>query len=48
MLQALNQGLNFAALCEGLFQWVAPNEVALRATSLLRHWIIQGNLSYLS
>ncbi len=41
-LDALLNGATFGELCEGLCEWVAEEEVALRAASLLKGWITAG------
>lgn len=46
-LDAIIQGMSFAALCEGLCQWVAPEEVGMKAASYLKSWIQKGILSQL-
>lgn len=42
MLDGVLQGLSFAALCEGLCEWIAVDEVAMTAASYLKNWITQG------
>lgn len=44
-LDALFQGASFAALCEGLCEWISMDEVAMRAASYLKGWIQKGILS---
>lgn len=46
-LDAVIQGMSFAALCEGLCQWMMPEEVGMKAASYLKSWIQQGILSQL-
>lgn len=46
-LDALIQGLSFGQLCEGLCQWVAAEEVGMRAASYLKNWIQNGMVSQL-
>lgn len=41
-LDAARAGLPFADICEGLCEWVAYSEVALKAASLLRVWERDG------
>ena len=38
------EGVNFAAICEGLLEWVDSGQVALRAAGLLRQWVTDGLL----
>lgn len=47
-LGALAQGTSFAELCEGLCQWLPPEEVGMRAASYLKGWIQRGILSRFS
>ena len=47
-LDALAQGISFAALCEGLCEWIEAEEVGLRAASYLKGWIQKGILSQLT
>jgi len=44
-LDALIQGLSFGELCEGLCQWTALDDVAMRAASYLKTWVQNGMLS---
>ncbi|MGL5743289.1 MAG: DNA-binding domain-containing protein [Legionella sp.] len=44
-LDALSQVFSFGALCEGLCQWVQPEEVGMKAASYLKGWIQNGMLS---
>ena len=44
-LDALAHGESFAALCEGLCQWVDATEAPGRAASLLRGWVEQGMIA---
>lgn len=46
-LDALIQGLSFGQLCEGLCQWLPPEEVGMRAASYLKNWIQNGMVSQL-
>ena len=46
-LDVTMQGLSFGELCEGLCQWVAVDEVGLRAASYLKNWIQKGMLAKL-
>ncbi len=41
--QAAN-GADFAAICEGLLEWIDAEQVALRAAGLMRQWIEDGLL----
>lgn len=45
MLQALQQGLTFAEMCEQLTQWLAPEAVAQYAVNILIRWLNNGMLS---
>jgi hypothetical protein len=47
VLDSLAQGIVFAALCEGLCQWIEPEEVGMRAASYLKNWIQNGLISQL-
>lgn len=46
-LQAVREGADFAALCEGLCQWHEESDVALQAASLLKRWITDGVISHI-
>ncbi|KTD10933.1 hypothetical protein Lgra_1899 [Legionella gratiana] len=46
-LDNLLQGMSFGSLCEGLCQWIDPEEVGMRAASYLKGWIQNGMLSQL-
>lgn len=46
-LDAVMQGLSFGEVCEGLCQWVAIDEVGMRAASFLKSWIQRGIVSQL-
>jgi len=46
-LDALFQNLSFGEICEGLCQWIEPEEVAMCAASYLKGWIQNGILSHL-
>lgn len=41
-LDALMRGENFAVLCEGLAEWVDPQNVATHAAALLKRWLDDG------
>lgn len=41
-IDALLQGGSFAAICEGLCEWNAEEEVALRAAGLMKDWVHNG------
>jgi len=41
-LTLLSQGGTFEAICAGLCDWVAEDEVPTRAASLLKTWILEG------
>ena len=41
-LDALQRGETFAAICEGLTEWVDAQNVALHAASLLKQWLTDG------
>jgi hypothetical protein len=41
-LTLLSQGGTFEAMCAGLCDWVAENEVPTRAASLLKTWVLEG------
>jgi hypothetical protein len=45
VLDAMMGNQSFGALCEGLCQWVAEEEVGLRAASYLKGWIEKGVIS---
>ncbi len=38
-LQAVEGGANFSALCEGLCEWMQPDEAAPQAAGFLRQWV---------
>ncbi|MDO8704312.1 MAG: DNA-binding domain-containing protein [Sulfuricaulis sp.] len=44
-LDAASKGESFAALCEGLCEWIDPQNVALHAAGLLKLWITDGLVS---
>lgn len=46
-LDNLLQGISFGALCEGLCQWINPEDVGMRAASYLKGWIQKGMISRL-
>lgn len=41
-LDALMRGENFAALCEGLTEWIDAQHVATHAATLLKRWLNDG------
>jgi len=41
-LTLLSQGGTFEAMCAGLCDWVAEDEVPTRAASLLKTWVLEG------
>lgn len=41
-LDALRRGENFAALCEGLTEWIDAQHVAVHVAGLLKRWISDG------
>lgn len=41
-LDALQRGETFAALCEGLTEWIDAQNVALHAAGLLKQWLTDG------
>lgn len=43
-LDAIERGLPFSKLCEGLCKWLCEEEVGLRAASFLKGWILKGML----
>jgi len=44
-LDALQRGESFAALCEGLTEWIDAQNVAVHAAGLLKQWLIDGLIS---
>ncbi len=42
MLDSARQGLNFAALCDGLTEWVDAQHAAPEAASKLKQWVVDG------
>lgn len=44
-LDSLAQGMSFGMICEGLCEWILPDEVGMRAASFLKGWIEKGMLS---
>lgn len=44
-LDAASKGESFAALCEGLCEWIDAQNVALHAAGLLKQWITDGLIS---
>jgi len=44
-LDAAMTGENFAAICEGLCEWIDAQNVALHAAGLMKHWISDGIVS---
>ncbi len=47
-LEAVQEGNNFAELCEELVVYLRPEETALRAASLLKTWLAEGLVGELS
>lgn len=45
LLHAVAKGHDFAALCEGLGQWVAPEDIGLSAASYLKNWLQNGMIT---
>jgi hypothetical protein len=45
MLDAMIAGTSFGEICEGLCEWLEPEEVAMHAASLLKRYIIDGTVS---
>lgn len=43
-LDAISAGLTFGEICEGLGQWMADSEAAVRAARLLTLWVEEGLL----
>lgn len=43
-LDAVRGGRDFAAVCEGLCEWVDPDDAAVHAAGLLKQWIHDGML----
>lgn len=41
-LDAMLRGESFAAICEGLCEWIDPRNVPTRAAGMLRQWIEDG------
>ena len=41
-LNGIVKGLSFGQLCEGLCQWIEPEQVGLQAASYLKGWIQNG------
>jgi hypothetical protein len=44
-LDALRRGETFAAICEGLTEWIDAQNVAVHAAGLLKQWLIDGLIS---
>lgn len=44
-LDAARAGENFAAVCEGLLEWIDARNVALHAAGLMKQWITDGVVS---
>jgi hypothetical protein len=44
-LDALYRGETFAAICEGLTEWIDAQNVALHASGLLKQWLLDGLIS---
>ncbi len=42
MFDGVQNNLSFAALCEGLCEWIAVDKVAMTAASYLKNWISKG------
>jgi hypothetical protein len=42
MIDAMLAGTNFGDICEGLCEWLEPEQVAMHAASLLKRFIIDG------
>jgi hypothetical protein len=42
MIQAIQSGMTFAEVCEGLCQWLSEEEVTQFAAENLRNWIVEG------
>jgi hypothetical protein len=42
MLDSARQGLNFAALCDGLTEWIDPQHAAPEAAAQLKQWVVDG------
>jgi hypothetical protein len=38
-LRAVQEGANFSVLCEGMCEWLAPEEAASHAAGFLRQWV---------
>jgi hypothetical protein len=47
-LDALKRGDTFAEICEGLCEWIEPEEAAATAAGLMRQWVADGMLSEFS
>lgn len=41
-IDAAAQGSTFAEICEGLTEWIEPEQVSLHAAGLLKRWITDG------
>jgi hypothetical protein len=48
MINAMAHGENFANICTGLCEWIAPNEVAMHAALLLKKYIIDGLIAQIN
>ncbi|STY28595.1 Uncharacterized protein conserved in bacteria [Legionella wadsworthii] len=44
-LDNLSNSVSFGIICEGLCQWINPEEVGMKAASLLKGWIQNGMIS---
>jgi hypothetical protein len=45
MLDAARQGMPFAALCDGLTEWIDPQHAAPEAAGQLKRWVVDGLLT---
>jgi hypothetical protein len=48
VISAMKAGVNFGSICEGLCQWVGPDEVATFAAMLLKRFIVDHMLAHVS
>lgn len=44
-LDAVRNGETFATVCEGLCEWIDPQNVALHAAGLMKQWITDSMVS---
>ena len=44
-IEAANRGTDFAGLCEGLLEWMGPDEVSMRAATHLKQWLTDQLIS---